>query len=120
MALAAAAVNNFKTVTKVVQTTTDVIYEAPVGFVGVILLAQCANIGSNEETLSFFHNRTVGSSTVTTEIIKDFPIPGNDDARRSINLYCDLLKDTIKDAEKLIKGEEEKSEPNKPNKAKDK
>ena len=37
MALAAAAVNNFKTVTKVVQTTTDVIYEAPVGFVGVIL-----------------------------------------------------------------------------------
>ena len=34
----------------------------------------------------------------------DFPIPGNDDARRSINLYCDLLKNTIKDAEKFIKG----------------
>ena len=33
----------------------------------------------------------------------DFPIPGNDDARRSINLYCDLLKNTIKDAEKFIK-----------------
>ena len=33
----------------------------------------------------------------------DFPIPGNDDARRSINLYCELLKDTIKDAEKFIK-----------------
>jgi len=32
----------------------------------------------------------------------DFPIPGNDDARRSINLYCGLLKDTIKDAEKFI------------------
>jgi len=32
----------------------------------------------------------------------NFPIPGNDDARRSINLYCDLLRDTIKDAEKLI------------------
>jgi len=32
----------------------------------------------------------------------DFPIPGNDDARRSINLYCDLLKNTIKDAEKFI------------------
>ena len=40
----------------------------------------------------------------------DFPIPGNDDARRSINLYCDLLKNTIKDAEKLIKGPEEKAE----------
>ena len=24
----------------------------------------------------------------------DFPIPGNDDARRSINLYCELLKYT--------------------------
>ena len=33
----------------------------------------------------------------------NFPIPGNDDARRSINLYCDLLKNTIKDAEKFIK-----------------
>ena len=40
----------------------------------------------------------------------DFPIPGNDDARRSINLYCDLLQNTIKDAEKFIKGSEEKKE----------
>ncbi len=30
-----------------------------------------------------------------------FPIPGNDDARRSINLYCDLLKNTIIDASKI-------------------
>ena len=28
----------------------------------------------------------------------DFPIPGNDDARRSIDLYCSLLKDTILNA----------------------
>ncbi len=44
----------------------------------------------------------------------NYPIPGNDDARRSINLYCDLLKNTIKDAEKFIKDpepqEEKKSE----------
>jgi small subunit ribosomal protein S2 len=39
-----------------------------------------------------------------------FPIPGNDDARRSINLYCELLKDTIKDAEKFIKGTENTEE----------
>ena len=38
----------------------------------------------------------------------DFPIPGNDDARRSINLYCELLKNTIKDAEKFIKDSDEK------------
>ena len=40
----------------------------------------------------------------------DFPIPGNDDARRSINLYCDLLKNTIKDAEKSIESSEAKDE----------
>tara|TARA_Y100000817_G_scaffold308357_1_gene295980 strand:- start:1149 stop:1907 length:759 start_codon:yes stop_codon:yes gene_type:complete len=38
----------------------------------------------------------------------NFPIPGNDDARRSINLYCDLLKNTIKDAEKNISNLKEK------------
>ena len=39
----------------------------------------------------------------------DYPIPGNDDARRSINLYCDLLKSTIKDAEKSITNLKEKN-----------
>ena len=43
----------------------------------------------------------------------NFPIPGNDDARRSINLYCELLKSTIKDAEKFIKGSEENEAPSK-------
>jgi len=28
-----------------------------------------------------------------------FPIPGNDDARRAINLYCDLMRQTILDAQ---------------------
>ena len=32
----------------------------------------------------------------------DFPIPGNDDARRSIDLYCTLLKETIQNAKKEI------------------
>ena len=32
----------------------------------------------------------------------NFPIPGNDDARRAINLYCDLIKHTILDAQKNI------------------
>ena len=30
------------------------------------------------------------------------PIPGNDDARRSISLYCDLIKHTLVDAQKNI------------------
>ena len=32
----------------------------------------------------------------------NYPIPGNDDARRSIDLYCELLKATIIDAKKNI------------------
>ena len=43
-----------------------------------------------------------------------FPIPGNDDARRSINLYCDLLKNTIIDAKKFIQKSEPKQENKKP------
>ena len=31
----------------------------------------------------------------------DFPIPGNDDARRSIDLYCSLIKETIENAKKV-------------------
>ena len=31
-----------------------------------------------------------------------YPIPGNDDARRSINLYCDLVQKTIIDAKKIF------------------
>ena len=32
----------------------------------------------------------------------NFPIPGNDDARAAINLYCELIKKTILDAQKHI------------------
>ena len=43
----------------------------------------------------------------------DYPIPGNDDARRSIDLYCNLLKETIINAIKDIPDEVEKKEENK-------
>tara|TARA_B100000029_G_scaffold504077_1_gene582266 strand:+ start:1806 stop:2729 length:924 start_codon:yes stop_codon:yes gene_type:complete len=32
----------------------------------------------------------------------NFPIPGNDDARRAINLYCELVKKTVIEAQKNI------------------
>ena len=32
----------------------------------------------------------------------DFPIPGNDDARRSIDLYCNLIKETITNAKEEV------------------
>ena len=32
----------------------------------------------------------------------DYPIPGNDDARRAIDLYCNLIKETINAAKKAV------------------
>jgi len=37
----------------------------------------------------------------------DYPIPGNDDARRSIELYCNLLQETINNAKKDLPAEAE-------------
>jgi len=41
----------------------------------------------------------------------EFPIPGNDDARRAIDLYCNLVKETIENAKKASPAKtEEKSQ----------
>jgi|TARA_Y100000389_G_scaffold10521_1_gene9770 small subunit ribosomal protein S2 len=40
----------------------------------------------------------------------DFPIPGNDDARRAIDLYCNLIKETIVSAKKVAPIVENKTE----------
>jgi small subunit ribosomal protein S2 len=40
----------------------------------------------------------------------DYPIPGNDDARRSIDLYCNLIKETINNAKNSIPVAEPKKE----------
>ena len=56
----------------------------------------------------------------------DFPVPGNDDARRSIDLYCSLVKETIDNAkkakpeEKLDKPTTKEEEKSLKNKIKDK
>ena len=46
----------------------------------------------------------------------DFPIPGNDDARRAIDLYCNLIKETILSAKKSIPVEEKKTDSKNENK----
>jgi small subunit ribosomal protein S2 len=48
----------------------------------------------------------------------DYPIPGNDDARRSIDLYCNLIKETINNAKSSIPSPEPKKEPNQDTKEK--
>ena len=46
----------------------------------------------------------------------DYPIPGNDDARRSIDLYCNLIKETINSAKNSIPTQEIKKDTPKVNK----
>jgi hypothetical protein len=76
----ALALNVFKTVTQVVSTNTVGIYTAPIGYAGVVLLAQVANTSTQPETVTFSHKRTISGIAVTTEIVKDFLIPANDAA----------------------------------------
>ena len=40
----------------------------------------------------------------------DYPIPGNDDARRAIDLYCNLIKETINSAKSSIPAVEKKKD----------
>ena len=77
MALSA---NIFKTITQIAPTSPVGIYTAPTGYTGVVLLAQVANIDTNPHTVSFSHQRTVSGIAVTTEIVKNFAIEGNDSA----------------------------------------
>lgn len=72
--------NLFKTVTKIATTSPVGIYTAPVGYSGVVLLAQAANIGNDTQTVSFSHKRTTAGVAVTTEILKDFPVSSSDSA----------------------------------------
>jgi hypothetical protein len=70
--------NIYQTVTQVVGVNTVGIYTAPVGYSGIVLLAQAANIGNDTQTVSFSHRRSVAGIAVTTEIVKDLPLPAND------------------------------------------
>lgn len=70
----ALALNVFQTVTSVISITPTIVYSAPVGYTGVVLLAQVANIGSTSEDVTFVHRR----SATDTELLKQYPISAND------------------------------------------
>ena len=50
----------------------------------------------------------------------DYPIPGNDDARRAIDLYCNLIKETINSAKSAAPAIETKKDKSKDVKIEDK
>jgi hypothetical protein len=72
----ALALNVFQTVTTVVSTSPTEIYTAPVGYTGVVLLAQVANIGESSYDVTLVHRR----SSTDTEMLKNYPISANDTA----------------------------------------
>ena len=73
MAAASAAVNTFQTVTQTVLTTEAVVYTAPVGYTGVVLLAQCTNMGSSTYTMTLQFRR----DGTDVPLISEVPIPPN-------------------------------------------
>lgn len=88
----ALALNVFKTVTSVVSTSSTVVYTAPVGYTGVVLLAQVANIDSNSHDVTLIHRR----SSTDTEMLKEYPISGGDTA----NLLAGKL--VLESGDKLV------------------
>jgi len=74
----ASPLNVFKTVTKELTATNEVIYTAPNGFTGIVLMAQVANVTTTTEDVTFIHFDS--SESLETELVKSFEIPGNDAA----------------------------------------
>ncbi len=72
----ALALNVFQTVTAVVSTSPTVVYTAPVGYTGVVLLAQVSNIGTNSHDVTFVHRR----GATDTRILKEYSIAAKDAA----------------------------------------
>ena len=88
----ALALNVFQTITAVVSTSPTEIYTAPVGYTGVVLLAQVTNIGTTSYDVTFVHRR----SATDTEILKQYPISANDTA----NLLAGKL--VLESGDKLV------------------
>lgn len=73
----ASQVNTFKTVTANITTANTVIYSTPYGITSIILMAQCANITTNNHNVSFNHVTSDGNRT---ELLKNYPVLKNDAA----------------------------------------
>tara|TARA_R110000868_G_scaffold379382_2_gene645181 strand:- start:2005 stop:2346 length:342 start_codon:yes stop_codon:yes gene_type:complete len=71
--------NVFKTITYDITNTNTVVYTAPTGFTGIVLMAQAANVAATStESVTFSHFATVASTE--TELLKGFVIPEADAA----------------------------------------
>ena len=72
--MALGALNVFRTVTTEVTTTANIVYTAPSGYTGIVLMAQIANIADETGNVTF----SLITGNTTTELLKNFEIPKND------------------------------------------
>ena len=76
----ALALNVFKTITTVAPTSPVGIYTAPVGYTGVVLLAQATNVNTQSQDVTLSHQRSSSGIAVTTRLTKNYPIAASDTA----------------------------------------
>ncbi len=74
----ASPLNIFRTITAEATTTDSTVYTAPGGTTSIILMAHAANITANTADVTFSHYNA--NTTIQTELVKDYSIPGNDAA----------------------------------------
>lgn len=90
--------NQFRTITKVLTTTSQTLYVAPVGVTSIVLMAQISNSSNATANVSFIHHRNIpiqqnaqGNNAQpgnTDSFLADtFPLPGKD----SVNVLSGKL-----------------------------
>jgi hypothetical protein len=72
--MASGALNAFKTIAANVTTSLETVYTAPLGYTGIVLMAQISNISENTANVTFVMN----NGTSDYELLKQFDIPKND------------------------------------------
>ena len=70
--------NVFQTVTYVAPSDPVGIYTAPVGYSGVVLLAQATNVDTPAHTVSLDHVRITAGIAVTPPVVKSMAVQGHD------------------------------------------
>jgi hypothetical protein len=68
--------NIFKTAAAVITTTPTSVYTAPPGYSAIVLMAQVTNVTTETAQVTVLHSDV--STSIDTELLKDFSIPGND------------------------------------------
>lgn len=71
----ASPINTFRTIATELTTNNQTVYTAPSNADTIVLMAQISNITSNAANITCSH---YDGTSVTTELVKDFSVPGND------------------------------------------